>query len=161
MIASEALSTVVASISVLPAREVHFWTKPATGQVLTGTQIHSDLVDLHWREMGLPEDHSHTMYDAIAHGWTRVRITADAAIIHTGSLRDARRVLTSLLDNSAVFELPITVSVEHINILWHKGLAKWVAVVDMPKTKSYQLHGFEDAERFARGVTRLPNALSA
>lgn len=161
MIVSEVLSTVAASISSLPARETHFWIKPATGQILTGTQIHSDLVDLHWREMGLPDDQSHTMYDAIVHGWTRVRITAEAAIIHTASARDARRVLTMLLDHGVALEMPVTISVEHIDVLWHKGLGKRVAVVNMPKTKSYQLQGFEDAERFVRGVTRLPDPLSA
>jgi nitrous oxidase accessory protein NosD len=155
MIVFEALAAIAASLVRAPAKDVHFWIRPATGDVITGPEMHSELVERHWVEMGLPEDQTHSMHDAIAHGWTRVRITAEAAIIHGSSLRDARRVLTHLLDHSVVFERPVTISIEPTNIVRHRTLGKWVAVADLAKTQSFQIRGFEDAERFARGVTRL------
>jgi hypothetical protein len=151
----EFLSTVDASIAKAPSREIHFWIKPGDNAIVTGPRMHGELVDRHWERMGLPEDHAHSMLDAIAHGWMRVRITPETAIIHGRSLRDAQRVLTLLLDIDAVVERPFTVSIDEISTVWHKMLCKWVAVADLSKTRSYQFRGFEEAERFARGATRF------
>lgn len=158
---SAALSEILESVSDRPGKETHFWVRPGTGDVVAGAQVHSDLVELHWERMGLPEDHTHSMFDAIAHGWTRVRITAETAIIQANSLRDARRVLACLLDATSVCERPVTVSIEETRTLWHKTLTKWVAVADLAKTQSFQLRGFDDAERFARGVTRIGDPAEA
>jgi hypothetical protein len=149
----EVLEAISATRAQFPSKEIHFWIKPNTDEVVTGSQVHSDLVELHWRTMGLAENQTHSMFDAIACGWTRVRITAEAAVIQGNSLRDARRVVDMLLDTSFALELSLTISIEQTHTTWRETLSKWVGWVDISKTQSYQLRGFEDAERFARGVT--------